>query len=189
MLQLFLSAIFLITLPTGFHFQSDQGNQQPSNSPSTTTLRFKSPPEWVTEQPSSKARVAQLRLPKADGDKEDGQLVIYYFGPTSGGSVAANIERWIGQMEQPEGATPKTPKTESLTVNGLKVSTVDVSGTYTAEMSPGSTEHHNDPDYRMRAAVVETPAGFYYLKLVGPQKTVARWNSSIDTFIQSFEFK
>jgi hypothetical protein len=64
-----------------------------------------------------------------------------------------------------------------------------LTGTYTAEMSPGSTERHNDPNFRLRAAVIETPKGFYYLKLVGPEKTIARWQSGVDQLIKSFEFK
>lgn len=162
---------------------------QQSNA-SQAELRFTAPAEWIKEQPASKMRTAQYKLPKAEGDKEDASLVIYYFGPTEGGSVSANIERWISQMQQPDGASAKDKaKTESLTVNGLKVNTIDLTGTYTAEMSPGSTERHNDPNFRLRAAVIETPKGFYYLKLVGPEKTIARWQSEVDRLIKSFEFK
>ena len=56
--------------------------------------------------------------------------------------------------------------------------TVDVAGTYTAEMAPGSGTMHNDANYRLRAAVIETAKGNYFLKLVGPAKTVARWDQS-----------
>jgi hypothetical protein len=151
-------------------------------------LRYTAPAEWALEKPASKARVAQFKLPRAEGDKEDAQLVIYYFGPTEGGSASANIERWIGQMQQPEGDTAARPKTETFTANGLNITAVDVSGTYVAEMAPGSSEHHNDPNYRLRAAVIETPKGSYYLKLVGPQKTVEHWNKEIDNFLKSLAF-
>ena len=52
-----------------------------------------------------------------------------------------------------------------MTVNGLKVTTVDVTGTYTAEMTPGGGDRHNDAKYRLRAAVIETPKGNYFPKL------------------------
>src|SRR2546421_3675356 len=98
-------------------------------------LRFKMPDGWVSESPSSKMRVAQYKLPKAEGDAEDASLVVYYFGPAQGGSVDANIDRWISQMEQPSSGSPKEKaKTQTLTVNGLKVTTVDVAGNYTTEM-------------------------------------------------------
>jgi hypothetical protein len=56
-------------------------------------------------------------------------------------------------------------------------------------MAPGSSEKRNDANYRMRAAVIETPKGNYFLKLVGPAKTIDRWDQSITDFVKSFEFK
>src|SRR6266496_3368784 len=56
-------------------------------------LRFKVPESWTTEKPTSEMRVAQYKLPKADGDSEDGLLVVYYFGRGQGGSAQANIDR------------------------------------------------------------------------------------------------
>ena len=152
-------------------------------------LKFKVPAGWVEEERTSTMRVAQYRLPKAPGDAEDASLVLYYFGQGQGGSTAANIERWISQMKQSDGSVAKGAKDEQLVGNGLKVTTVDVSGTYVAETAPGSGTFHNKPDYRLRAAVVETPNGSYFVKLVGPEKTVAQWNDSFLSYVKSFEFK
>ena len=151
-------------------------------------LKFKVPAGWVEEERTSSMRVAQYKLPKAPGDSEDASLVLYYFGPGQGGSTAANIERWIGQMKQ-EAGDAKGSKDEQLVANGLKVTTVDVSGTYVAETAPGSGTFHNKPAYRLRAAVVETPNGSYFVKLVGPEKTVTQWNDSFLSYVKSFEFK
>src|SRR5436189_1548361 len=91
---------------------------------SAETLKFKTPVGWVEEKPSSNMRVGQFKLPKAADDTEDALLVVYYFGQGQGGGTAANIERWVGQMKQPEGTATK-PSEETLTVNGLKVTSVD----------------------------------------------------------------
>jgi hypothetical protein len=164
-----------------------------SNSAQTSSsgeLRFKAPDGWTTEKPSSAMRVAQYKLPKVEGDKEDGSLVLYFFGSSQGGTAQANIDRWIGQMQHPDGSSSKDKaKTETLTINGLKVTTVDVSGTYTAEMAPGSGSFHNDANYRLRAAVVESPKGNYFVKLTGPAKTIAHWEQSYTNYLKSFEFK
>lgn len=153
-------------------------------------LRFKAPDGWTVEKPSSSMRAAQYKLPKVEGDKEDASLVLYYFGSNQGGTAQANIDRWIGQMQQPDGGSSKDKaKSENLTINGLKVTTVDVTGTYTAEMAPGSGSFHNDDNYRLRAAVIETPKGNYFVKLAGPAKTVARWEQSYTEYLKSFEFK
>ncbi|HYX28585.1 MAG TPA: hypothetical protein VE863_08465 [Pyrinomonadaceae bacterium] len=153
-------------------------------------LRFKAPDGWTTEKPSSNMRVAQYKLPKSEDDKEDASLVLYYFGENAGGGTQANIDRWIGQMQQVDGSDSKSKaKTDTMTVNGLKVTTVDVTGIYTAEMAPGSGSFHNDDNYRLRAAVIETPKGNYFVKLAGPAKTVARWDQSYNDYLKSFEFK
>ena len=153
-------------------------------------LKFKVPPGWVAQERTSSMRVAQYKLARAEGDTEDASVVLYYFGQGQGGSTAANVERWLSQVKQADGSAAKDPKQESFEIgNGLKVTTVDVSGTYVAETAPGSGTFHNKPAYRLRAAVVETPNGSYYVKLVGPENTVAQWNDSFLGYIKSFEFK
>ncbi|HYR77710.1 MAG TPA: hypothetical protein VEM96_17975 [Pyrinomonadaceae bacterium] len=169
---------------------SKQTNSSASTTAPSGDLHFKAPGGWVVEQPSSKMRAAQYKLPKAEGDSEDASLVLYYFGPTQGGPPQANIDRWIAQIQQADGSSSKDKaKTDTMTVNGLKITTVDVTGTYTAEMAPGSGTTHNDANYRLRAAVIETPKGNYFLKLVGPAKTVGRWEQSYMDYLKSFEFK
>ena len=156
---------------------------------SAGTLRFAAPPEWSARQPASAMRVAEFSLPKAAGDAEDAELVVYFFGG-SGGSVDANIDRWIGQMQQPDGRPSKeVARRTERTVNGLPVTVVDVSGTYVAEMRPGSTERHNKPGFRMRAAVVTTPKGPYFIKAAGPAKTMGRWSAAMDAFVDSVRFE
>jgi len=166
-----------------------QQASSPSSNPNGE-LRYKVPQGWTPEQPSSAMRAAQYKLPRAEGDTEDASLVLYYFGPGQGGSVSANIDRWIGQMAQPDGTSSKDKaKTESMEVNGLQVSMVDVRGTFNAEMAPGSGTHENRPDYRLRAAVIETPKGAYFVKLIGPARTVAKWDEAFVDYLKSFEFK
>jgi hypothetical protein len=194
-----ISATIVVAIGLGFWACGGKGASyvpnSPSNSSQSTTnapgeLRYTAPEGWVKEQPTSAMRVAQYKLPKADGDKEDASLVIYFFGATQGGATQANIDRWISQIQQPDGSSSKDKaRTETTTINGLKVTTVDVTGTYTAEMAPGSGTMHNDANYRLRAAVIETPKGNYFLKLVGPAKTVDRWEQSVTDFVKSFEFK
>src|SRR5713101_651161 len=169
---------------------SQQTNFSASTNAPSGDLHFKAPDGWVVEQPSSKMRAAQYKLPKAEGDSEDASLVLYYFGPSQGGLPQANIDRWISQIQQADGSSSKDEaKSETMTVNGLKITTVDVTGTYMAEMAPGSGTTHNDANYRLRAAVIETPKGNYFLKLVGPAKTVGRWEQSYTDYLTSFEFK
>lgn len=152
-------------------------------------LTFTTPPGWQAGKPASSMRVAELTLPRAAGDAEDAQLIVYYFGG-QGGSVDANIERWVGQIQQPDGKTSSAAaKKESRRVNGLAVTLVDVSGTYVAEIAPGAAERHNKPQFRLRAGVVQTSNGPYYIKLTGPQKTVAKWDEAFEQFVSSLKYQ
>ena len=80
-------------------------------------------------------------------------------------------------------------KRDSQTINGLKMSMVDVSGTFVAEMRPGATERYNKPNFRLRAAVVETPRGPYYIKLTGPAKTVDAAGADFQKFLSTVRYQ
>ncbi|HJQ69295.1 MAG TPA: hypothetical protein VKA70_09995 [Blastocatellia bacterium] len=191
-----LALLFVWACPPPPNLNSNQSNANqpgasaPRQAGASGDVKFQPPAAWVSEPSTSSMRVAQYRLPRADGDAEDASLILYYFGQGQGGSTQANLDRWIGQMQQPGGGPSKEKaKTEKTTVNGMDVTLLDVSGTYTAEMTPGSGNQQNKPGFRMRAAVIETPKGAYFVKLVGPEKTVARWDAEFMSFVRSFEFK
>ena len=153
-------------------------------------LHFKTPDGWASETPTSSMRVAQYRLPAAEGDSEAASLVVYYFGAGQGGSVEANFDRWTSQILQPDGSSSKSKaKTETMTVNGMKTTLLDVSGTYAGGGMAGDSSGPNKPNFRMRAGVLETPKGAYFVKLVGPEKTVGKWDDAFIAFLKSAEFK
>jgi hypothetical protein len=169
--------------------QSRPMTAQPSGGASASgDLKLQAPDGWISEQPSSSMRVAQYKLP---GDAGDASLVVYYFGPGQGGSVDANLERWIGQMQQPDGSSSRAKaKTETTTVNGMNLTLLDVRGTFSAgDMTGGGGSGQAMPNARMRAAVIETPKGAYYIKLVGPEKTVERWDAGYMAFVKSAQLK
>lgn len=141
------------------------------------------PKEWVEEQPTSAMRKAQLRLPKAGADTEDASLVVYFFGG-QGGTPQANIDRWAGQFEQPDGkSSHDVLQSSQRKVAGMDVHEADLSGTYVAETSPGSGERVHKENWRMLASIVSAPNGPHYVKLVGPAATIAHWESAYRRFV------
>ena len=50
------------------------------------TLTFTKPAAWTERAPASSMRVAEFVVPRAPGDAEDGELIVYYFG----GAAAAS---------------------------------------------------------------------------------------------------
>ncbi|HET9481033.1 MAG TPA: hypothetical protein VFP98_04685 [Candidatus Polarisedimenticolia bacterium] len=155
---------------------------------------FEVPQGWVSEQPSSGMRLAQYRIPPAAGDPQAGECALFHF-PGQGGTVQANLDRWYGQFEQPDGgSTAERARVETFTAaGGLAVTLTDVSGTYLASMgsmSPMGSVPADHPSpartgYRMVAGVVETAAGPWFLKCVGPEATMAAAAPSIRSSLQT----
>ena len=150
-------------------------------------LKFDPPAGWVSKTPSSTMRVAEFTLPKTGADTEDAAVIVYFFGSGQGGTVQANLDRWMTQMTQPDGRASKdVSKTTSFkTTSGLAVTLLDIPGTYVAEVQPGSPERLNKPGFRLKAAVVETPGGPYFVRLIGPAATVAKWDAAFMAFLRS----
>jgi hypothetical protein len=136
-------------------------------------------------------RLAEWTLPKAASDTEDGLVTVYFFGANMGGNAQANIDRWIGQFAQPDGSSSKDKSKTSvgLTTAGLRISSVDVTGTYVAEVTPGSAEHFNKPGWRQIAALIETPGGPHFVKVIGPAATLAKWEASVAAFVKSISYE
>ena len=63
--------------------------------------QFIAPDQWTQSEPSSSMRKAQFNL-RTDAGKT-AELVFFYFGPSGGGGVRANVDRWIKQFRKPSG--------------------------------------------------------------------------------------
>jgi hypothetical protein len=148
-------------------------------------LKYTVPPEWQAETPSSSMRRAQYRLPRAEGDPEDGELAVFFF-QGQGGSVQANIDRWISQFTQADGSPAvDAARTAHRDAQGIPLTIVDVSGTYLAAAGPMLAEVQSKPGFRMLAAVAETSAGPWFFKLTGPAATIRKWEATFERFLDS----
>lgn len=138
------------------------------------------PDGWVTEPPANAMRKAQYKLP---GEAGDAELVVTYFGTGGAGGVDANIARWIGQFSESDGG-----KTSKQTVAGMKVTVLDIRGSFVGMQRPmGGGSNATKTGQRMLAAIVEAPAGAFYFKLVGPEVTVTKWETSFDQFVKAMK--
>jgi hypothetical protein len=135
------------------------------------------PGEWKAQAPAGQFRLAQYGLPKAGNDTGNALLLVFHFGKGGGGSVEDNIKRWMGMMAQPDGVdVRKVAKRATLERPKLRITTLELPGTYLDKPFPFSQDITERPNYRMLAAIVETTdeagEGPFYLRIVGPTKTV-----------------
>ena len=97
------------------------------------------------------------------------------------------MDRWIGQFTGPGGApASNAAKTRQKTVDGFRLTMVDVSGTYSSSMGPMQQGGKPKPGFRLLGAIVEAENGPWFIKLTGPERTVAKWELSFESFLNSF---
>lgn len=127
------------------------------------------PSGWKKVPPTSPMRNASYEVPAVGSDAEPGDLGVFYFGPDKGGAADKNVQRWI---EQFEGIDPAKVQKSERKANGLGQRVVEIpSGTYKSGMPGGPTTPK--PDFALLGAIVESPTGSHFFKLVGPKATVA----------------
>ena len=140
------------------------------------------PTTWKQSPASNNLRTAQFAIPKVEGDRDDAELVVYFFGG-AGGGVNANLERWSGQF-QPGGKKQKIYKGES---KQGEYYLLDITGVYNKPIGPPINRQTNPtPGYQMLAVVLMVKdKGNYFLKLTGPQKTVAAASKALRVAIDA----
>ncbi len=151
---------------------------------------FKSaaPADWQPMKTTSEMRAYQFKVPAKQGNK-NAELTIFHFRGGAG-SADANVRRWKGLFQPPEGKTiDEVAKTHTLKLAEGKVkgTYLDIHGTYhTPVFGPGQKSEAL-PHTRMLAVVFETDNGPYYIRLVGPEKTVAAHKKEFDHWLHAFK--
>jgi hypothetical protein len=166
--------------------QPKAAHSEPAPAPTATAgLKFTPPPGWIAETPASTSRKAQYKIPRAEGDSEDANLVVYYFNG-GGGAPQANIDRWIAEFSGPGGKpASNNAKVTHKTINGIPFTLVDVSGTYASSMGSMMQSEAPKSGTRLLGAIAETGSGPWFIKLTGPEKTVAKAESGFQAFLNS----
>jgi hypothetical protein len=150
-------------------------------------LRFSHPSEWVRVPAPSDMRAAQFRVPRVAPDTDDAEAVLFFFGEGKGGGTQENLDRWYGQMTQPDGKPSKDAGVVTIkTVKGLKVTALDLPGTYKGMPAPGAPASAKSGS-RLLAAAIEGEGGPWFFRLVGPDATVRAAKPGFDALLASVE--
>lgn len=139
------------------------------------------PQRWVVSPPRQ-MRVATYVVPALQSDAQPAECGVFYFGNDQGGSVDANIDRWVKQFE-----TANAPVRASRVVGGLNVELVQVAGTYLAPGGPMMQSQGKKENFRLLGAIVKAPEGSVFFKLIGPANTIASVEGDFNTLISSLK--
>ncbi|MGE3820587.1 MAG: hypothetical protein AB7I30_14335 [Isosphaeraceae bacterium] len=147
-------------------------------------LTFQAPADWKKAEKLDQMRQAQLGISPAEGDTYPGELVLFVF-PGGAGGVEANVQRWRSQFRGEDGAPPKA---DVRTVPGqnVKVSRVEMAGDYSPPSFTGRPAQPRE-NARLLGAIVITEDAGYFLRLIGPDKTVKNISGEFDKLIASIK--
>lgn len=145
-------------------------------------VAFRVPSTWTVETPKSSMRRAQLSATGSDGPAE---LVVFYFGPQGAGTTQDNVDRWVGQFTTESGSPVTTAEKTTGKAGDYDVSRVSVAGRYAGGMAGPGQAAAPEAGQRLLGAIVSTPAGPYYFKLLGPEATVGAHSAAFDGLLAS----
>jgi hypothetical protein len=158
----------------------------PSAANQGVELTWTDPPTWRRSPRVVPMRKATYEVPRADKDLEDGECGVFYFGVGMGGTIDANIERWVKQFKD---LPADKVKRADRSVNGLVAHTVEVeSGSFNANPM-GRGGEMLKPNFGLLGAIVEEPSGEYFFKLTAPAATVAKARADFYKMLDSVHVK
>jgi ABC-type glycerol-3-phosphate transport system substrate-binding protein len=124
---------------------------------------FSVPEAWPKEEAMASAmRAAQFTVSDADG--RSAELAFFYFGVGQGGSVEANLARWIDQFQEKPDALDVSVETKE--IGGTRVHLFKARGTYLTGM-PGGPRTPT-PGSTLLAGALESPRGNVFVRLPAP---------------------
>lgn len=135
------------------------------------------PANWVSRPPTSSMRLAMFTVPPAEAG-EATEVVVFFFGASQGGNVAANTARWRDQFTNP-GAPAPTEKLTRDSSGAFPITIAEYEGSYRRGIGAGSVDSVR-ASQGLTAAIVGTPKGTLFVQLFGP---VERVRAERDRFV------
>jgi hypothetical protein len=147
-------------------------------------LKSKTPDGWKPGKPATDMQRAVFSLPRVEGDPEDATVTVFFFGPGGGGGLDANVKRWKDQFKAPAG---EKAKVEKMKVGDVDITTVDVQGTFLFKARPMDPTAVEKPDFRLVGVYFGSKNGPYFMRFVGPAKTVEKHKKEFDAWLKNFK--
>ena len=183
------ASAFCLALAAGWPLAADKSESKKFEI-AEGKFNLTAPGNWLAKKPRTFIVETEFAVPAAEGDETPGRVTVM----GAGGSIDANIERRRAQFPQPEGADEKdATKVEKKKIAGQQVHLVDMSGNY-LDKPPRAAQGVLRENYRMLAAIIETTqdgkrTGNYFIKFIGPAKTVAENAKGFEKMIESLSAK
>ena len=135
-------------------------------------ITYNIPASW-SEIPNQTMVDSKYLVPTSKGELE---LTL----TSMGGGIDSNIGRWVGQIRQGPGDSPKS---ESIEVDGLEGTLIDVRGEFSSK--DATSNAGSRADWRLVGIGVPVPGRDFFVKLVGPREAVVEFYDELLKFVKS----
>ncbi len=154
------------------------GAAAPANAAGPEEIGYDAPASWSSAPNPSPMRKATFKIPKVGSDTEDAELAI----SAASGGVEPNIKRWEQQFGDAKA------KTEARTVNGLKVTIVEIKGKFSSGGMMGQPSPPKD-NQMLLGAIVDAGDRQHFFKMTGGEKTVSAARKDFDKLVATLRAK
>jgi hypothetical protein len=160
------------------------GADEPKQTIDAKGLTFEAPKNWKSTPPANQMRRAQLTADPIEGDDYPAELIVFAF-PGGAGSVEANIQRWQNLFKDENGNPPRI-ETSKVKGKNIEVVRAETRGEY-HPASFGGPAQPVRKDARLLGAIVVAGETGYFLRMVGPDKTMKKLTPDFDELLKSIK--
>lgn len=143
------------------------------------------PGDWKSEKPKFRLRSHQFRIPSQMEGLADIEITV---NPEARPDSSRYFPQWKGQFTPPEGKTlDDVTRVSEFSVNGAKVSILDISGTWRYKDFPMAKKEEERRDFRVVWALVVVGDEASYVRMSGPESLVATHYQVFEKFLKGLK--
>jgi hypothetical protein len=163
------------------------GADEPKQTIEAGGLKFEAPKSWKSTPPTSQMRKAEIKVDPIEGDDYPAELVVFTFGGAAG-SVDANLKRWQGLFKDKDG-NPPTVDSKKVKGKNVEMTRAELHGDYHPARFPGRPAEPDRPNARLLGAIVTGENASYYVRMIGPDKTMTKLRPIFDELLSSIQLE
>jgi hypothetical protein len=159
-------------------------DDEPKQTIDAKGITFDAPKSWKSSPPTKQSRRAELKVEPIEGDDYSAELIVSVFSGAAG-SVDANLTRWQNFFKDEDGKSPKI-ESKKVQAKNVEVTRAETSGHY-YPASFGGAKEPDRPGARLLGAIVTGEKNSYYIRMIGPDKTMKKLTKDFDEMIKSIK--
>ena len=149
-------------------------------------MTFEVPKSWKSSPPATQMRRAQLEVEPEEGDDYKAELIVFAF-QGGAGTVDDNLKRWQKLFKDEDGNPPKI-ESKKVQAKNTEVTRAETSGHY-YPAALGGPKQPDRPGARLLGAIVTGEKYSYYIRMIGPDKTMKKLTTDFDDMLKTIKLE